>query len=67
MEFLTTLFVGYPIWVWLMFMLLVVGLLAFDLGVLHKGNEEIDVKESLKLFGLLYCDGFAIWSLVMVV
>lgn len=40
---------GYPLWVWLMFMLIVFALLAFDLGVLHKDEHEISVAESLKL------------------
>ncbi|MDH4412180.1 MAG: TerC family protein, partial [Rhizobium sp.] len=34
---------------WLVFMLIVVALLAFDLGVLHKDDHEIGVAESLKL------------------
>jgi tellurite resistance protein TerC len=35
-------------WVpWCIFILLVIGLLAFDLGVLHKSNKEIGIKESL--------------------
>lgn len=49
MVFFTTLFVGYPLWVWLMFFGFVLALLAFDLGVLHKKVHVIAVAESLKL------------------
>ena len=50
MEFLFLLFLGKPMWMWLLFITLVVALLAFDLGVLHKdGDHEIGVAESLKL------------------
>jgi tellurite resistance protein TerC len=50
---LFTLLLGYPLWAWLLFMALVVALLAFDLGVLHKEQHAIGVRESLKL-SLLY-------------
>lgn len=42
-------FLGKPIWVWLTFIGIVISLLAFDLGVLHKDDKEIGVKESLWL------------------
>ena len=44
-------FLGTAVWVWLMFAGVVVTLLAFDLGVLHKDDHEIDVRESLLLSG----------------
>ena len=40
---------GKPLWMWLAFLLLVIGLLAFDLGVLHRKAHEIGVGESLLL------------------
>jgi tellurite resistance protein TerC len=46
---LTADFVGKPAWVWLAFIVIVVALLAFDLGVLHKDDREIGVRESLLL------------------
>ena len=51
-------FMGKPAWIWLVFISIVVALLAFDLGVLHKGDSEIGVRESLLLsagvtFGLI--------------
>ena len=42
-------FLGKAIWIWLLFIGIVVTLLAFDLGVLHKDDHEIEVKESLFL------------------
>ncbi len=50
-DFLTTPFLGKDAWIWLVFAGVVVTLLAFDLGVLHKDDHEIDVKESLVLSG----------------
>jgi tellurite resistance protein TerC len=42
-------FLGRPAWAWLTFLGIVVALLAFDLGVLHKDDHEIGVRESLLL------------------
>ncbi len=50
-EFLHLPFIGKPAWVWLSFVAVVVTLLAFDLGVLHKDDREIGVRESLFLSG----------------
>ena len=36
MDFLTTLFLGTPVWMWLTFISIVIGLLVLDLGVLSK-------------------------------
>jgi tellurite resistance protein TerC len=38
---------GKPAWMWLAFIAIVVTLLVFDLGVLHRDNHEIEVRESL--------------------
>lgn len=48
-EFFNTPFLGKEAWVWLVFIGIVVTLLAFDLGILHKNEREIGVKESLWL------------------
>ena len=48
-PFYLTLFLGTPIWLWLVFVGLVGLLLAFDLGVLNRGGKEIGVADSLKL------------------
>jgi tellurite resistance protein TerC len=49
MAFLNADFLGKATWIWLSFIGIVVALLAFDLGVLHKDDHEIGVRESLML------------------
>ncbi len=49
MPFISADFLGTPAWVWAVFVLVVVALLAFDLGVLHKDDHAIGVRESLLL------------------
>jgi tellurite resistance protein TerC len=48
-EFLDAPFLGQATWLWLVFATVVVALLAFDLGVLHRNDREIGVPESLGL------------------
>jgi tellurite resistance protein TerC len=50
-AFLLADFLGKPAWLWLAFVAIVVALLVFDLGVLHREDREIEVKESLLLSG----------------
>jgi tellurite resistance protein TerC len=50
-EFLFADFLGAPVLKWLIFLTVVFVLLAFDLGVLHKTDKEMGVKESLWLSG----------------
>lgn len=49
MDLLFADWLGTPLWLWLAFFTVVAGLLTLDLGVLHRGNREIGVKESLAL------------------
>jgi tellurite resistance protein TerC len=49
LAFLTGDFLGKAVWLWLMFMGIVAALLAFDLGVLHRDDHVIEVRESLWL------------------
>lgn len=49
LHFLHSPFLGKAAWVWLLFVSIVALLLAFDLGVLHKDDREIEVKDSLLL------------------
>jgi tellurite resistance protein TerC len=63
LAFLTFDWLGKPVWMWLSFLAIVVALLAFDLGVLHRDNREIEVRESL-LLSVLYIGlglGFGGW------
>lgn len=44
-------FLGTPAYFWFAFITIVVTLLAFDLGVLHKEDKEISARESFMLYG----------------
>ncbi len=69
MEFIYSLltadFLGKAAWVWLVFVGIVAALLAFDLGVLHKDDHEIGVRESLLLSSgyitVALCFGAWVW------
>ncbi|MDZ4373534.1 MAG: TerC family protein [Phenylobacterium sp.] len=50
-EFLTSPWLGTAAWMWLTFAGLVVLLLVLDLGVLHREQREIGVRESLLMSG----------------
>lgn len=68
MELLTSLFLGTPLWMWVVFLTLVVGLLVLDLGVLNKEDHEIGVAESLRMSALyitlgISFSGFVWWQL----
>ena len=59
MDFLFTDFLGTPTWMWGIFITLVLGLLALDLGVLHKNSKEIGIRESLLMSGFYIAIGLA--------
>ncbi len=48
-DFLLADFMSKPVWMWAVFLTVVITLLVLDLGVLHKDQHEIGVKESLFL------------------
>jgi tellurite resistance protein TerC len=64
-ELLMALWVGKPLWMWLAFLALVIVLLAFDLGVLHREDRELGVAESLWLsafyIGIALLFGVYVW------
>jgi tellurite resistance protein TerC len=43
-------FLGTPVYFWLAFIAVVIALLVFDLGILHKEEKEISARESLTLY-----------------
>ncbi|UHS56693.1 TerC family protein [Agrobacterium vaccinii] len=59
MDFLFSDFLGTPTWMWGVFISLVLGLLALDLGVLHKNSKEIGIRESLLMSGFYIVIGLA--------
>jgi tellurite resistance protein TerC len=63
MEFLFDTLLGKPIWMWVAFISIVGVLLAFDLGVLHRKQREITIRESLWLstFYIAIALGFGAW------
>lgn len=63
MEFIFDIVMGKPIWMWTIFIGIVAFLLAFDLGVLHRKQREISIKESLVLsaFYISIALVFSVW------
>lgn len=59
MDFLWIDFLGKPAWMWLTFVVVVLFLLALDLGVLHKDSREIGIKESFALSAFYITLGLA--------
>lgn len=63
--FLSSLFLGKPVWMWAAFLSVVLVLLVLDLGVLHKETREIPIGESLLLsavhIGLGLAFGAWVW------
>ena len=57
MEFLELTVMHKPVWMWGAFLSVVLLLLAFDLGILHRTDKEISVKQSLKLRLFYICMG----------
>jgi tellurite resistance protein TerC len=62
-EFLSSDWLGTPVWFWLTFLGIVIALTAFDLGVLNKEDREMGIAESLKLsaFYITIALLFGIW------
>lgn len=52
-------FLGTPVFFWVAFATIVIGLLVFDLGFLHKGQKEIEAKESFILYAGYMAIAFA--------
>lgn len=63
MDILVVDFLGKPVWSWLGFLVFVLALLVFDLGVLQRKSHEIGVRESLLLSAFYITIGllFSIW------
>jgi tellurite resistance protein TerC len=58
-SFLFSDFLGTPGYFWLIFVTVVVSLLVLDLGFLHKGQKEIEAKESFLLYAGYMAIAFA--------
>ena len=64
MDFLWLDFQGTAVWMWFSFLAIVLALLALDLGVLHKENKEIGIRESLLLSAFYITLGVAFGGFV---
>jgi len=64
-AFFVSSFLGAPVWAWLLFLTIVIVLTVFDLGILHKEDHEISIKESLWLsafyIGFALVFGLGVW------
>lgn len=65
LDILFASFLGKPLWLWSVFLLLILALLAFDLGVLNRKDRELGIAESLWLsafyFAIAIAFGGYIW------
>jgi tellurite resistance protein TerC len=59
LDLLTYTFLSWPIWLWLSFVAVVVALLSFDLGVLHRKAHVVGVGESLWMSAMYIGVGLA--------
>ena len=64
MEILTSIFMGTPLWMWLVFIGAVLALLALDLGVFNKEDREIEIGASLKMSAFYISIGVAFSAFV---
>ncbi len=62
-DLLTQVFMGKPIWVWTLFLAMVGTLMVLDLGVLHRKQKEVSVRESLTMcsFYMALACMFGLW------
>jgi tellurite resistance protein TerC len=58
-DFLFSIFLGTPAYFWVIFAAVVIGLLVFDLGVMHRKTREISARESFILYGFYMAIAFA--------
>ena len=61
MDFFSTVLLGMPLWIWLAFIGVVLVILAFDLGVMHRESHEIGIRESLNM-SVLYIGLGLVWA-----
>lgn len=62
-DFLFSSFLDKPIWLWIMFLGVIILLLVLDLGLFHRKNQTIALKESLRLSAFYISVGllFGVW------
>lgn len=62
-EFMLSDFMHKPVWMWLIFFAIIIVLLSLDLGLLHRKQHAIGIKESLVFSGFYISMGllFGLW------
>ena len=63
-AFLTTLWLGMPVWVWFTFLAIVLAIMTVDLGLFHKEAHEPSFRESAVLAGICMTLGFSFSAVV---
>ncbi len=63
-AFLTTLWLGMPVWVWFTFLAIVLAIMAVDLGLFHKEAHEPSFRESTVLAGICMSLGLSFSAVV---
>ena len=66
MQFLLSDAMGTQTWVWIVFIVFVVGLMVFDLGILHRKSHVIGMRESLRLYAFYFSLGIAFGGVMWV-
>lgn len=63
MDILFSSFLDKPVWMWMTFIGIVIGLLVLDLGLFHRNTREIGVRESLGMsaFYIAIAAAFGVW------
>lgn len=59
MDVLSLMVLSKPVWMWAAFLAVVVALLVFDLGILHRHQKAIGIKESLRMSAFYIAIGLA--------
>src|SRR3546814_4514104 len=63
MDFLLLAWFGKPLWMWLGFLAVIIALLVFDLGVLHRKDHEIRSEEHTSELQSLMRISYAVFCL----
>lgn len=59
MDVLSMIVMGKPVWIWASFFIIIFFFLAFDLGIFHRKDHTVSIKESLIMSGFYIALGLA--------
>ena len=66
MQFMLSDAMGTPVWVWTGFLIFVIAVMVFDLGILNRKSHVIGVRESMRLYAFYVALGLAFGVIVWV-